>query len=186
MRAPLAGLDGLSRQLQHSRNKATRHWSQAEACADQGDFVAAVRAARMAIAFDPRESRYQEGLGQWLPHVNRDAAREARREGERAIAAGDARAAVDHLARAFGLLPTDAALAFQVANLAYESASDAERALEFASCAVALDEERIEYRKLLGMVYKSAGRADEARRELQRVWEQDPLDKEVKAALLEL
>ena len=102
------------------------------------------------------------------------------------LASGDIPGGIDALARAFTLVPTDAALAFRVAKIAFENQIEPERTVEFAECAVALEEESTEYRKLLGMVYKFAGRADEARRELQRVWELDPLDKEVKAALLGL
>ena len=96
---------------------------------------------------------------------------------------GQAEAAVEFLVEAARLLPTDAPLSMCVAELIVEEQGDLEEAIEFGRQAVELDERNAEYRKKLGMIYRTAGNLTQARRELQRAWELDPMDREVKTAL---
>jgi Flp pilus assembly protein TadD len=185
LRAPLAGIDGLERQLALSREKAGRHYDQAKQCAEREDWPSAVRCVRMALAFAPRERSYHDGLAQWLPRANQEAARKARERGEKALLEGETAQALDAFAEALERSPTDAALAVQTAGLALQL-RDFERAIQFAECAAALEERDVRTRKLLGMVLRAAGRREDARRALQRAWELDPKDREIKAALVEL
>ena len=185
LRAPAAGLEGLAAQLLQSRNKGKQKFEQAQALAARGDWREAVRVARLALAFDPRDLTYQDGLAEWLNKANVELAREVRARGESALALGERREALQAFADAFDLAPTDATLARRVSQLSQEL-GDLQRAVQFAECAVALDEEDQAQRKVLGLLYAQVGRAEDARRALQRVWEANPMDKEVKAALQRL
>jgi len=185
LRAPTAGLEGLALQLAQSRSKGKRKFEQAKQAADQEDWHEAVRLARLALAFDPRDLEVQGGLADWLPRANEEISRDLVSQAHQALALGEKGRALTALSDAFELRPTDAALARQVADLAVEVV-DLQRALQFAECAVALDEQDLSHRKLLGFLYRDLGRMEEARRTLQRVWESNPMDKEVKAALREL
>jgi curved DNA-binding protein CbpA len=185
LRAPLAGLDGLERQLALSRDRARNHYQQAKECAEREDWAGAVGRVRMALAFAPRERSYHDGMAQWLPRANQEAALKARERGESALLNGETAAALDAFAEALERSPTDAALAVQTAGLALQL-RDFNRAIQFAECAAALEERDVRTRKLLGMVLRAAGKREEARRALQRAWELDPTDREIKAALVEL
>jgi curved DNA-binding protein CbpA len=185
LRAPLAGIDGLERQLALSREKAGRHYEQASQCAEREDWAGAVRCLRMALAFAPREPKYHDGMAQWLPRANQEAAVQARQRGESALLNGETQQALDAFSEALERSPTDAALAVQTAGLALQL-RDFNRAIQFAECAAALEERDVRTRKLLGLVLRAAGKREEARRALQRAWELDPTDREIKAALVEL
>jgi len=185
LRAPSAGLEGLAAQLAQSRSQGTRKFEQAKEAAERRDWAGAVRLARTALAFDPRNLDYHDGLAEWLPRANQSIAREARERAEQALAMEEEAEALEAFAEAFDLAPTDAELARRIAELAF-SLGELQRAIQFAECAVALEEEDTSHRKFLGFAYRAAGRRDDARKALQRVWEADPLDKEVKAALGEL
>jgi len=185
LRAPNAGLEGLALQLAQSRNKAKQKFERARELAKVQDWNEAVRLARLALAFDPRDLEVQNGLAEWLPKANAEVARELESQAQRALALGERAEALEAFAGAFELNPTQAVLARRVCELATEL-QDLQRAAQFAECAVALDEEDTESRKRLGFLYRALGRREEARRALQRVWEANPMDKEVKAALREL
>jgi len=185
LRAPTAGLEGLALQLAQSRAKGKQKFAQAKAIAERGDWHEAVRLTRLALAFDPTDLEIQDGLAEWLPKANAEISQQLIAKSHAALALGEMGDALQSLSDAFDLNPTDPALARQIANLAFEL-SDLQRALRFAECAVALDEGNLSHRKLLGFLYRDSGRLEEARRALQRVWEANPMDKEVKAALREL
>lgn len=185
LRAPLAGIEGLALQLAQSRAKAKQKFENAKQFAARESWHEAVRAARVALAFDPRDLEFQDGLAEWLPKANAEIARETRARAEAALALNEREEALEAFVEAFDLSPTDADLARRISDLAF-GLQDLQRAIQFAECAVALDEENLGHRKLLGFLYRAAGRSEDARRALQRVWEANPMDKEVKAALREL
>jgi len=81
------------------------------------------------------------------------------------------------------LSPTDAELAFKLSTLLAEVGADLEKAALYGERAVALDEDNLRFRKALGQVYRRAGDASKARKHLQRAWELDPMDKEIRMAL---
>jgi len=184
LRAPNAGLEGLQRQLESSREKSQRQYELAREHGAKGDWSKAAHAARLALAFDPRDRRNHEALAEFVTRANSEGALRARADGMVALGRGELERAFDLLSEAFQLQPTDAELAYKVAELCrrlYED--DPERALEYAMRAAELDPRIVAHRKLLGLLYKTLGRTSEARRELQRAWELDPLDKDVKQAL---
>ena len=83
---------------------------------------------------------------------------------------------------AFGLVPTDPLLAHQLAEI-HRKRGDGDAACEMARQAVELDEKSAEYRKTFGMILMEQGKRAEARKELTRAWEMDPMDRDVKKAL---
>jgi tetratricopeptide (TPR) repeat protein len=176
-------LGGLERQLESGRRKARRHAQEARQQMHAGDWVRAASLARLAVAYDPREKAHHDALAEVLPRANAEQAAAARRRGEMLLVRGQTEAAIESLVEAARLSPTDAALSMRVAELIVETEGDLDQAIEFGRQAVELDEKNAEYRKKLGMIYRTAGSLTQARRELQRAWELDPMDREVKAAL---
>ena len=80
-------------------------------------------------------------------------------------------------------MPTDAELGHQIAAQLLALGERLDDAARLARQAAELDEMQPEYRKTLGMIFLKQGLRTEARRELQRAWELDPMDREVKKAL---
>jgi Flp pilus assembly protein TadD len=96
---------------------------------------------------------------------------------------GDRAGAAELLEEAAQLCPTDAELAHKLSNLLFEIGSDPAKAALYGERAVALDEDDLRFRKALGAIYRQAGQPQKARKHLQRAWELDPLDKEIRLAL---
>ena len=184
LRAPNAGIQGLQRQLESSREKSQKQLELAREHGAKGDWSKAAHAARLALAFDPREKKNHEALAEYLTRANAEGAQRMRADGMVALGRGEEEQAFELLSEAFQLQPTDAELAFKVAELCRRLHGDEpERALEYALRAAELDPRVVAYRKLLGLTYAALGRNAEARKELQRAWELDPMDKDVKQAL---
>ena len=179
-------LRSLERQLQSGRKTAGQHFAEAEKRRQAGDLARAVELVKLAIAFDPRESKYHDALAEILPQANADSVIGATRDGKRLLDRGDEAGALEFLREAARLVPTDHELNAQVAQLVFKTGGDLEEALEFAMRAVEIEEKCAAYRKLVGRIYKAAGRPAEARQQLQRAWELDPMDKEVRSELVDL
>jgi curved DNA-binding protein CbpA len=184
LKAPNAGIQGLQRQLENSREKSQKQYEIARDHGAKGDWEKAAHAARLALAFDPRDKKNHEALAEYVTRANSQSAQRARADGMVALGRGEEQEAFELLSHAFQLQPTDAELAFKVAELCRRLFGDEpERALEYAQRAAELDPRIVGHRKLLGLIYMQLGRNAEARKELQRAWELDPLDKDVKQAL---
>ena len=87
------------------------------------------------------------------------------------------------LEEAAQLSPTDAELALKLAELLAGLEGGLEKAALYAERAVALDEENKAFRKSAALIYRKAGDSQKARKHLQRAWELDPMDKEIRQAL---
>jgi tetratricopeptide (TPR) repeat protein len=175
-------LVSLQKQLEQSRARARKHFEAALAQKAAGDWARAAQLVELALAFDPREKQYHEELAEILPRANSDRAAEVRRKAEMLLR-GDRAGAAELLEEAVQLSPTDAELAHKLSNLLAEIGADLEKAALYGERAVALDEENLAFRKSLGQVYRRAGDVQKARKHLQRAWELDPLDKEIRIAL---
>lgn len=176
-------LGGLEAQLKHSRAKAQKHQREASEYRERGDWVRAAQALRLALAFDPRDSRLHDALADVLPKANEIRAGDLLRNAEALLARGDRQGACPPMIEASQLFPMNAELAFRVAELLFDLETDLELAVEFGERAVALDGDAVRYRKALGKIYASIGDRPRARKHLQRAWEIDPMDKETKALL---
>ena len=95
---------------------------------------------------------------------------------------GEHEAAMEMLAEASQLRPTDVELAETVAELLCEARKRKE-AREFAERAVALEGDSVRGFKVLGQVFKAKGDVAKARKHLQRAWELNTMDPEVRAEL---
>ncbi len=169
--------------LESSRRKARAHFTEAQRQIEKGDFVRASSLVRLALAFDPREREYHEALAEVVPQANAEAAQASRARGEMLLARGKDEEALEYLEEAFRLVPTDAGLAHTITEMLLKHESGLERAEDFARQAVELEEKSPAHRKTLGMILMQRGQHGEARKELQRAWEMDPMDKDVRKAL---
>jgi len=182
LQSPGLMLVSLQRQLEQSRARARKHYESALEQKAAGDWARAAQLIELALTFDPREKQYHEELAQILPRANSDRASEVRRKAEMLLR-GDRAGAAELLEEAVQLSPTDADLAHKLSTLLLEIGADLEKAALYGERAVSLDEENLSFRKSLGQVYRRAGDAQKARKHLQRAWELDPLDKEIRMAL---
>jgi curved DNA-binding protein CbpA len=182
LQSPGLMLVSLQKQLEQSRARARKHFEAALAQKAAGDWARAAQLVELALAFDPREKQYHEELAEILPRANSDRAAEVRRKAEMLLQ-GDRAGAAELLEEAVQLSPTDAELAHKLSNLLADLGADLEKAALYGERAVALDEENLRFRKTLGQLYRRAGDAQKARKHLQRAWELDPLDKEIRIAL---
>ncbi len=178
-RNPLAGLRS---RLESARKRAQSLYHEARELRSSGDYLRAVDRARLAFAYDPRCQDYKDLLGELLPKANAARVTEVRRKARQLLERGDDAAALEALTEAAQLAPTDAGLAYQVAEL-LEKSGALETAIEYANRAVDLDEANVAYLKRLASLYKRDGQTEAARKQLQRAWEIDPMDDEVKAEL---
>ena len=173
----------LETRLEGSRRKARGHFTEAQREIEKSDFVRAASLVRLALAFDPREREYHEALAEVVPQANAEAARAARARGEMLLKRGNEKEALDYLEEAFRLVPTDAELAHLISATLLEHDGALDRATDFARQAVELEEQSAPYHKTLGLLLLERGERAEARTELQKSWQLDPLDKDVKQAL---
>jgi tetratricopeptide (TPR) repeat protein len=170
LQSPGLMLVSLQKQLETSRARARKHFEAALAQKANGDWARAAQLVELALAFDPRERQYHEELAEILPRANSDRAAEVRRKAEMLLQ-GDRAGAAELLEEA------------KLSTLLAEIGADLEKAALYGERAVALDEDNLRFRKSLGQVYRRAGDAAKARKHLQRAWELDPMDKEIRMAL---
>ena len=182
LQSPGLVLDGLQKQLEQSRARAAKHFESAQTYKASGDWARAAQLVELALAFDPREKRYHEELAEILPRANSDRAADVRRKAE-LLLHGDRAGAAELLEEAAQLSPTDAELAHKLSNLLLALGTDLAKAALYGERAVALDEDDLRFRKALAGIYRQAGEPQKARKHLQRAWELDPLDKEIRLAL---
>jgi curved DNA-binding protein CbpA len=182
LQSPGLMLVSLQRQLEQSRARAKKQFEAALLQKNAGDWARAAQLVELALAFDPREKKYHEELAEILPRANAERASTVRRKAEMLLA-GDRAGAAELLEEAAQLCPTDAELASKLADLLLSLRGELEKAALYAERAVSLDEDNVRFRKLAGEIYRKAGDAAKARKHLQRAWELDPMDKEIRQAL---
>lgn len=175
-------LHGLERQLEQSRSKARKHFEQALTYKEAGNWGRALSLLKHALAFDPRDQDIHDELAEVVLEANAKRGEEALSRGRAMLKRGEHEAAMEMLAEASQLRPTDTELAETVAELLCE-AKKWKEAREFAERAVALEGDSVRGLKVLGQVFKAKGDVAKARKHLQRAWELDPMDPEVRAEL---
>jgi len=182
LKSPGLMLVSLQRQLEQSRARACKQFDAAMLQKQNGDWARAAQLVELALALNPREKRYHDELAEILPRANAERAAAVRRKAE-TLLSGNRVAAAELLEEAAQLSPTDAQLAHMLAELFVELEGGLEKAALYIERAVALDEESKVFRKSAGEVYRKAGDSQKARKHLQRAWELDPMDKEIRQAL---
>ncbi len=181
--SPNRMLQALQSQLDRSRAKAKRHLEQALERKKVGDWTGAASRIKLAMAFDPRDEQLHVELTEVLHKANELTGKEAQRRGDALLGRGDRKGALEFLLEAAQLLPTEAQLAATVAVLLFETDGDLALAAEFGERAISLDCDTFDLHKLMGRIYRARGDVSGARKHLQRAWELDPMDREVKAEL---
>jgi curved DNA-binding protein CbpA len=182
LKSPGLMLVSLQRQLEQSRARAVKQFEAAMLQKKNGDWARAAQLVELALAFDPREKKYHDELAEILPRANSERAAAVRRKAEMLLS-GDRAGAAELLEEAAQLCPTDAELAHKLAELLAGLQGGLEKAALYIERAVALDEENLGFRKAAGEIYRKAGDSLKARKHLQRAWELDPMDKEIRQAL---
>jgi curved DNA-binding protein CbpA len=175
-------LQGLEGRLKKSRSKAKGHFEQAIVHKEAGHWERAATMLKHALAFDPRDQNIHDELAEVVILANATRAEEALSRGRAMLKRGEQEAAIEMLAEASQLRPTDAELATTVAELLRDDGK-LKLAQEFAERAVSLEGDFVRALKVLGQILKHLGDATGARKNLQRAWELDPMDREIKAAL---
>lgn len=178
-------LEDLHLRLNVNAKKGRERYDEAKTALAEGDLMRAASLARLALAFDPRAVESHELLADVLPRVNEERARVSRAKGEMLLSRNDFKGALEHLSEAVQLVPTDAELIQQVAEL-YKEQGDLKEAVDFAEQACELDEKNFEYLKFAGFLHSELEDTARAREYLQRAWEIDPVDRQVKKALAQL
>lgn len=182
LQSPGLVLDSLQKALEQSRARARKHFEAALQQKASGYWARAAQLVELALAFDPREKQYHDELADLLPRANSERASDVRRKAD-LLLQGDRVGAAELLEEASQLCPTDAALAHQLSNLLLELGNDLPKAALYGERAASLEEDNLCFRKSLAAIYRRAGDAPKARKHLQRAWELDPLDKEIRLAL---
>ncbi len=182
LQSPGLVLSALENALEQSRARARKHFEAALQQKAAGSWTRAAQLVELALAFDPREKQYHDELADLLPRANSERAADVRRKAD-LLLHGDRVGAAELLEEASQLCPTDAELAHQLSVLLFESVGDLAKAALYGERAASLDEDNLRFRKSLGSIYRQAGDVQKARKHLQRAWELDPMDKEVRQAL---
>jgi len=176
-------LGRLEKQLELARSKAEHRFQEALAKRDEGAWAEASSLLRMAMAFAPREKRYRKAFEELAPMANAEQARALRARAELLLSQGAIAESLELLLECCEREPTDAELADRVARMLFETQGDLERGLELSQRALSLDEDSLEFRRTLARLLKARGDRKGARREYQKIWQQDPLDAEAKREL---
>ena len=172
----------LEKRLEQSRSRAKRHVEEALAHKEAGNWERAASLLKHALAFDPRDQSIHDKLAEVVLQANAVRGDEALARGRAMLKRGEHENAIKMLSEASQLRPTDAELAATVAELLLKE-RDLKAARKFAERAVSLDAESVNSLKVLGQIFKQLGRVGSARKYLQRAWELDPMDREVRAEL---
>ncbi len=182
LRSRQTPLQDLERRLKQSRSRAKRHVEEALEHKNAGNWARASVLLKHALAFDPRDKNIHDELAEVVLQANAERAEEALARGQAMLRRGEHQNAIEMLSEASQLRPTDAELAATVAGLLLKG-RDLKTAREFAERAVSLDAKSVTSLKVLGQIFKQLGKVASARKYLQRAWELDPMDPEVKAEL---
>lgn len=178
-------LEGLEKQLEKSRSRAKQLLEEAVEHKEAGSWERAASLLKRALAFDPRDQSIHDELAEVVLQANAVRGEEALARGRAMLKRGEQEAAIEVLVEAAQLRPTDGELAASVAELLF-GAKKLNLARDFAKRAVSLDSQSVRAHKILGQVLKGLGDVAQARKHLQRAWELDPMDRDVRAELQSL
>jgi curved DNA-binding protein CbpA len=168
------------------RQRAKRLFEAGMAAFAGGRWIEAAGSVRLAIAFDPWNAIYKEQFAEVQGKAHQERARQLVKEAESALELRDYPAALRAFEEALHYRPSDFELLRRAARLAMHVGGDLHQAKEWALAAVELDGRDADGHKLLGQIYKAAGLAANARRELELAAQLDPKDDEVRAELRSL
>lgn len=183
LRERVGALAAAKRASQERRRKAKGFFEAGMASFAKERWLEAAGSVRLAIAFDPENEAYREHFPGVQRRAHDERARALVRQAEGALELRDFAQAASLFEEAVDYRPADPELSIRAAKIAWQALRDMRRAKELAAHAVELAPENGSYRRLLGLVYRDAGLAANARRELETALRLDPQDAEAKAAL---
>ncbi len=183
LRERVGALAGVKRANEDRRRKAKGFFEAGMAAFAKERWLEAAGAVRLAIAFDPENEAFREHFADVQRRAHDERARALVRQAEGALELRDFPAASKLFEEAVHYRPADPELAIRAAKLAWQALGELRRAKDLAAHAVELAPENAGYRRVLGLVYRDAGLAANAKRELEAALRLDPQDAEAKAAL---
>jgi curved DNA-binding protein CbpA len=185
-RRKLARVSAQARELLARRQKAKHYFETGMAAFQAQRWLEAAASVRLAIAFDPANEAYRDAFVGVQRRAHQERAKQLVREAEALLEVRDYGRALAAFEEALQFRPHDAELQHRAARLAWLSGDDLRRAKEWAAAACELEPEQALYRRTLGQIYRAAGLAANARRELRRALELAPGDTETRAELAAL
>jgi tetratricopeptide (TPR) repeat protein len=138
---------------------------------------------RLAIAFDPDNESYRSAFSDVQRKAHEERARALLKEADGAFELSDYKDALRLYEEALHYRAFDAELSHKTGRLAWKLGSDLRKAKEYAMAACELAPENALYHRTLGQIYKAAGLAANAKRELQTALRLDPKDAEARQEL---
>lgn len=186
LRERFGGMAAQRRVREERRRKAKSFFESGMAAFQQERWLEAAGSVRLAIAFDPQNEIYREQFASVQRRAHEERAKQLIRQGENALSMRDYGEALDLFEDAFNYRPYDAELAIRAARIAWQGCNELRRAKELAGSACELEPENGTNRRVLGQVFKAAGLAANARRELEAALRIDPKDTEARQELRSL
>jgi curved DNA-binding protein CbpA len=182
LRERVGALAGAKRASEERRRKAKSFFEAGMAAFAKERWLEAAGAVRLAIAFDLENAAFRERFAEVQRRAHEERARALQKQGEGALELRDYPQALRLFEEAVHYRPADPELAMRGAKIA-QVLGELRKAKELAAHAVELAPENGAYRRVLGLVYRDAGLAANAKRELEAALRCDPGDAEAKAAL---
>jgi curved DNA-binding protein CbpA len=183
LRERVGVLAGAKRAADERRRKAKGFFESGMSAFAAERWLEAAGSVRLAIAFDPDNEAYRDRFSEVQRRAHQERARTLEKQAEAALELRDFPQAANLLEEAVHYRPADPELAIRAARIAWQALAELRRAKELAVHAVELAPENAGYRRVLGMIYRDAGLAANAKRELETALRIDPRDAEAKAAL---
>jgi curved DNA-binding protein CbpA len=183
LRARLTSLVRHRRAYEERKRKAKGFFESGMAAFKKERWLEAAGSVRLAIAFDPDNEAYRGSFSDVQRRAHEERARTLRKEADGCYELGDYREALRLYEEALHYRAFDAELSHKTGRLAWKLGTDLRKAKEYAMAACELAPDQPLYRRTLGQIYKAAGLAANARRELQAALRLDPNDAEARQEL---
>jgi len=186
LRRRLHSLGRTNQALEDRKRKAKSFFESGMAAFKKERWLEAAGSVRLALAFDPENEVYKGEFADVQRKAHEERARVLLKEADGCYELGDYKEALRAYEDALHYRPFDAELAFKTARLSWKLGADLRKAKEYAMAACELVPENATYHRVLGQIYKAAGLAANAKRELQHALRLDPSDAEAKQELKSL
>jgi len=182
LRERVGALAFAARATEERRRKAKSFFEAGMAAFAKERWLEAAGAVRLAIAFDLENAVFRERFAEVQRRAHEERAKALQKQAEGALELRDFPQALRLFEEAVHYRPADPELAMRAAKIA-QALGELRKAKELAAHAVELAPDHAAYRRTLGLVYRDAGLAANAKRELEAALRCDPSDAEAKAGL---
>jgi curved DNA-binding protein CbpA len=186
LRQRLNSLGKNNKAFSERKRKAKTFFEAGMAAFKKERWLEAAGSVRLALAFDPDNELYKSEFADVQRKAHEERARVLLKEADGCYELGDYKEALRAYEDALHYRPFDAELAFKTARLSWKLGADLRKAKEYAMAACELVPDNATYHRVLGQIYKAAGLAANAKRELQHALRLDPSDAEAKQELKSL